>query len=82
MKEQPKTSFNLSDRIKYYDSEKNNEILVEIDGNTFDNEEFRHIQNLSEIIQGSGEVGRFELGNLMIEIVQLNTYENNLIKLL
>ena len=81
MKEQPKTSFNLSDRIKYYDSEKNNEILVEIDGNTFDNEEFRHIQNLSEIIQGSGEVGRFELGNLMLEIVQLNTYENNLIKL-
>ena len=81
MKEQPKTSFNLSDRIKYYDSEKNNEILVEIDGNTFDNEEFRHIQNLSEIIQGSGEVGRFELGNLVLEIVQLNTYENNLIKL-
>ena len=79
MKEQPKTSFNLSDRIKYYDSEKNNEILVEIDGNTFDNEEFRHIQNLSEIIQGSGEVGRFELGNLILEIVQLNTYENNLI---
>ena len=81
MKEQPKTSFNLSDRIKYYDSEKNNEILIEIDGNTFDNEEFKHIQNLSEIIQGSGEVGRFELGNLVLEIVQLNTYENNLIKL-
>ena len=55
--------------------------MVEIDGNTFDNEEFRHIQNLSEIIQGSGEIGRFELGNLMLEIVQLNTYENNLIKL-
>ena len=81
MKEQPKTSFNLSDRIKYYDSEKNNEILVEIDGNTFGNEEFRHIQNLPEIIQGSGEVGRFQLGNLILEIIQLNTYENNLIKL-
>ena len=81
MKEQPNTSFNLSDRLKSYDSEKNNEILVEIDGNTFDNEEFRHIQNLSEIIQGSGEIGRFELGNLILEIVQLNTYENNLIKL-
>ena len=79
MKEQPQTSFNLSDRIKYYDSEKNNEILVEIDGNTFGNEEFGHIQNLSEIIQGSGEIGRFELGNLILEIVQLNTYENDLI---
>ena len=81
MKEQPNTLFNLSDRIKHYDSEKNNEILVEIDGNTFGNEEFRHIQNLSSIIQGSGEIGRFELGNLILEIVQLNTYENDLIKL-
>ena len=81
MKEQPNTSFNLSDRLKPYDNEKQNEILVEIDGNTFDNEEFRHIQNLSEIIQGSGEVGRFELGNLTLEVVHLNTYENNLIKL-
>jgi len=81
MKEQPKTSFNLSDRIKYYDSEKNNEILVEIDGNTFGNEDFNYIQLISEILQNSSEIGEFELGNLTIEIVQLNTYENNLIKL-
>lgn len=81
MKEQPNTSFNLSDRIKYYDSEKNNEILVEIDGNTFGNEDFNYIQLISEILQNSSEIGRFELGNLNIEIVQLNTYENNLIKL-
>jgi len=36
---------------------------------------------MSEILQDSSEIGRFELGNLTIEIVQLNTYENNLIKL-
>ena len=81
MEEQKRTSFNLSDRVKGYDSKKNNEILVEIDGNTFRNEDFNYIQNLSEILQDSGEVGRFELGNLTIEVVQLNTYENNLIKL-
>ena len=81
MKEQPNTSFNLSDRIKYYDSEKNNEILVEIDGNTFGNEDFNYIQLMPEILQNSSEIGRFELGNLTIEVVQLNTYENNLIKL-
>ena len=79
--EKENTNIDLYKKIKPIDNEKNNEILVEIDGNTFDNEEFRHIQNLSEIIQGSGEVGRFELGNLILEIVQLNTYENNLIKL-
>ena len=81
MEEQKRTSFNLSDRIKGYDSEKNNEILVEIDGHTFGNEDFNYIQLMSEILQDSSEIGRFELGNLTIEVVQLNTYENNLIKL-
>ena len=81
MEEQKRTSFNLSDRVKGYDSEKNNEILVKIDGNTFGNEDFNYLQNISEILQDSGEIGRFELGNLTIEVVQLNTYENNLIKL-
>ena len=81
MEEQKRTSFNLSDRIKGYDSEKNNEILIEIDGHTFGNEDFNYIQLMSEILQDSSEIGRFELGNLTIEVVQLNTYENNLIKL-
>ena len=81
MEEQKRTSFNLSDRIKGYDSEKNNEILIEIDGHTFGNEDFNYIQLMPEILQDSSEIGRFELGNLTIEIIQLNTYENNLIKL-
>ena len=61
--------------------EKNNNILIRIDGNTFGNEDFNYIQLMSEILQNSSEIGRFELGNLTIEVVQLNTYENNLIKL-
>ena len=55
--------------------------LIRIDGNTFGNEDFNYIQLMSEILQNSSEIGRFELGNLTIEVVQLNTYENNLIKL-
>ena len=79
--EEKKTSFNLRNKVLPYDNEKQNEILVEIDGNTFNQQDFQLIQQLSEILQDSGEVGRFELGNLSIEIVQLNTYENDLIKL-
>ena len=79
--EQPNTSFNLEERIKPFDNEKNNNILIGIDGNTFGNEDFSYIQLMSEILQDSSEIGRFELGNLTIEVVQLNTYENNLIKL-
>ena len=77
--EQPNTSFDLNERVKPYDNEKQNEILVEIDGKSFNQQDFKIIQQLPEIIQDSGEIGRFELGNLVIEIIQLNTYENNLI---
>ena len=79
--EQPNTSFDLEERVKPFDNEKNNNILIGIDGNTFGNEDFNYIQLMSEILQDSSEIGRFELGNLTIEVVQLNTYEKELIKL-
>lgn len=77
--ESPNTSFDLYERIRPFDNEKNNEILVTIDGSNISQQDFQIIQQLPEIIQDSGEIGRFELGNLVIEVIQLNTYENNLI---
>ena len=74
-----KTSFDLQDRVRILESAKVNEILVEIDGKSFNQQDFKIIQQLSEIIQDSGEIGEFKLGNLSITITQLNTYENNLI---
>ena len=77
--EQNKTSFNLQDRIKPYDNEKNNEILVEIDCSKFDQQDFSIIQHLPQIIKDSGEIGNFSIGNLKITIVNLQTYEKELI---
>ena len=73
------TTYDLYDKILSYDADEENDILIMIDGNTFGNEEFRHIQNLSSIIQGSGEIGRFELGNLNITVNNLETYESKLV---
>tara|TARA_R110001632_G_scaffold179650_1_gene299527 strand:+ start:4692 stop:5882 length:1191 start_codon:yes stop_codon:yes gene_type:complete len=80
-KEQPNTTIDLSERIKPYDNEKNNEILVTIEGNTFNQQDFGYIQQLSEILNNSGEIGSFELGNLHIDVIQINTYEKDLIKI-
>jgi hypothetical protein len=77
--EQPKTILDLTERLKPYDNEKNCEILVKIDGKTLNNEDFKIIQQLAKIIQNSGEVGKFTLGNLTIEIVQMNEYQHTLI---
>jgi glycosyltransferase involved in cell wall biosynthesis len=80
-KEQPNTTIDLSEKIKPYDNEKNNEILVTIEGNTFNQQDFGYIQQLSEILNNSGEIGSFEIGNLHIDVIQINTYEKELIKL-
>jgi hypothetical protein len=62
------------------DNEKNTNIIVEIDAKTFGKYEWDIITKLSEIIKDSGEVGKFEIGNLSIIIVELNELQLNLIK--
>jgi len=56
-----------------------NDIIVEVDGNTFTQQDFQIIQQLNAIIKDSGEVGKFELGNLKITINSLKEYQNDLI---
>lgn len=79
--EQQRTSFDLQEKFKPFDNKKNNEILIEIDGNTFTQQDYQIIQQLSEILQDSGEIGEFELGNLKITINSLKEYQNELIKI-
>jgi glycosyltransferase involved in cell wall biosynthesis len=78
--EQKNTKFNLKKKILNLTSpQKRAEIIVEIDGNSFDNGDYFNICNLSEIITASGEIGQFELENLKITINAMNHYENDLI---
>ena len=79
--EQPNTLYDLKEKIKPFDNEKNNEILIEVDQATFDNETFRHLQNISQIIKESGTPGRFALGKMVIDIIQMNEYQNTLINI-
>ena len=79
-KEQKNTEYILNYKIKPFDNEKNNEILIQIDGASFHQQDFQIIQQLPEIIKDSGEIGSFQLGNLFIDIIQMNEYQNNLIK--
>jgi len=79
-KEQPNTKFDLWERIKPYDNEKQNYILIEFDARYFTQNSFNIIQNLSDIISESGEIGEFELDCFRIAIVNLSTFEESLIK--
>tara|TARA_R110000744_G_scaffold136288_1_gene246070 strand:- start:240 stop:1985 length:1746 start_codon:yes stop_codon:yes gene_type:complete len=78
--EQPKTNIDLTERVRSYNTEKTNEILITIDANKFTQQDFGYIQQISEIITDSGEPGfHGEIGNLVININKMNKYENELI---
>ena len=77
--EQANTNVDLKDRVKPYDNEKQNQILVEIDAALFNQQDFQYISQLPEILKDSGVVGEFQLGNLKITIIALDTFEQNLI---
>ena len=79
-KEKNNTLYDLSERIKPFDNEKQNEILVRLDAASFTQKDFQIIQQLPEIIKDSGQIGSFQLGNLFIDIIKMNEYQNNLIK--
>ena len=78
--EQKNTSIDLSKKINSLDFECSNDIVVNINGSIFNNTDFNYIQQLSQIIQNSGSVGEFNLGNLFIKIDKLVEYQNKLIK--
>ena len=80
-KEQNNTEYILNYKIRPYDNEKQNEILVRLDAASFNQDDFKIIQQLPEIIKDSGTIGTFQLGNLFVDIMQMNEYQSKLIKI-
>ena len=81
-KEQPNTKFDLSKKIytiENNDPKLENDIVVEFDARRFTQQQFDILQQFSEIIKESGEVGEFELGIFAVTINSLQEYQNDLI---
>jgi len=81
IKEQPNTSFNLSDRIKPYDNEKNNDVLISFDGSKLDNNQFEIIRNLQNILGNTSPGETYEIGIFNIYVHSLNNNIKDLIYL-
>jgi len=80
--EQPNTMYNLKERVKLYgadDVTKNHDVVIQFDAVEFDNNAFQVINNLSEILQDSGEIGEMEYYIFRFFINSLETYEKELI---
>ena len=77
--EQSYTSIDLKEKVLPYDNEKQNQILVEVDIKMFNQQDFQYLSQLPDIIKDSGAIGEFQIGNLKITIIALDTFEQNLI---
>tara|TARA_R110000772_G_scaffold219714_2_gene330258 strand:- start:551 stop:1681 length:1131 start_codon:yes stop_codon:yes gene_type:complete len=82
LNEQPNTKYDLSKKIKGIGEEKNEEILVTLDGSNITQQDYQMLTQLSEIIKDSGEIGEFELGNLKVKINKMEEHQRKLLKLL
>jgi glycosyltransferase involved in cell wall biosynthesis len=80
-KEQSNTIFNLKDRVLDISTYQYDNILIEFDTKLFTQQSFNIIQNLSDIIAESGEIGEFELDIFKITIKDLTSFEKDLIKI-
>ena len=79
--ENPSSFEDLKYKLRGYEDEKNNNILIEIIGTKFTNEDFNLIQQMGSIIKDSGTTGEFELGNLKLYIIHMIENQNSLIKI-
>ena len=77
--EQKNTIIDLKERVKSIDEEVDTDIVVRLDASKLTNETFTHVQQLAEILDRHGEVGKFELDSLKIEIYSLEEYQESLI---
>lgn len=81
-KEQPNTEDNLILKLYPIDEKPKNDIVIRIDGKTFTQQDFLYLQEMGNIISKSGEIGKFKVGNLVIEINKVSEIQSNLIQYL
>jgi len=81
LEEQPNTKIDLQDKVHSLHHLCTSDIIIDTDGKLFNNTDYEYVQKLSQIIDDSGAEGNFQLGNLFINILRLETYNKDLIKL-
>lgn len=82
--EQQNTKFDLRKRVfvtKHNDPKGENDIIISFNASKLTNQSFQLLTQLPEIIKDSGEVGTFNLDIFTIDIIHMNEYQNNLIKI-
>ena len=79
-REQPNTEDNLVLKISPIDEKPKNDIVIRIDGQTFTQQDYLYLHEIGNIISQSGDIGKFKVGNLIIEINKIEEIQSNLVQ--
>ena len=77
--EQPDTDFNLKKKIHSQHMNPQNDVVVHIDCQYLNHQNYQMLTQLPEILKDSGEIGELELDVFNVKVKNLNTYEKELI---
>ena len=69
----------LRKRVKTYDDEVINDIVIEFDASEIGDHGINFIAQLPDILKDSGEIGKMEYDIFKLEIKSLETHEKDLI---
>jgi glycosyltransferase involved in cell wall biosynthesis len=82
-KEQENTKYDLTKRVIpliNVDPVKDNDIVIDIDARTFNQEDYRLLSQIAEIIKDSGDIGTFEIGNMILRINKIEELQEKLVR--
>jgi len=75
--EQKNTPYDLSKRIISLENTPTNDVIVQLNGEMLTEDDMRTLQMIPEILDANElEIGNYEIGNLMIEIKKITTYDS------
>ena len=70
--ENKNSEYDIADKVKPYDNEKNNNILISFDASTITNEHFsKFIKNMPFIIEKTNQIGEFNWDMFKVSIIDL-----------
>ena len=79
--EQKNTKFDLKKKLKRYDDQRTNDVLIEFDATKITNQSFEFFNMLQLMLEDSGQVGEFEYEIFKLKINKLSDYNKNLINI-
>ena len=77
--EQKNTLFNLKNKLKRYEDQKTNDVIVQFDANKLTNKSFEFFDMLQLILEDNGQIGESEFDIFKLRINKLVDYSHNLI---